>query len=403
MKIFRENFRIWWQVPRRAGEKIEHRQVTFLELFYDLVYVALIAQFTHQLSSNFTWLGVAEFAFLFIIVWWAWYNGTLYHDLHGNNDIRTRVFTFLQMFTVIAMTIFAHDAIGHSSVGFALSYAAFQLLLTILWWRTGVHDDDHRPLSVPYSLLFVFNTLLFVASVFVPEPLRYYLWGFATIIAILMPLLTFFVGKNNPTIQNQISLLIDVNPSLVERFGLFTIIVLGEVIVGILSGVLSHHHLTVELGTLTFFSVLIAIGLWWLYFDYISHKIPKRNVFQFTVWYYLHLPVVMAIVIIGAALSNIIETFGHTFPDEIKIISVISIALILFGISLLGLTVKHPKDHLDFVKRGNIVSMIIALIILGFGFIEINPLIFIVIVAFLILIPVIVAIFTWVNYMKKIK
>jgi low temperature requirement protein LtrA len=68
-----------------------------------------------------------------ITIWWAWFNGSSYHDLHGNNDIRTRVFTFSQMFSVVAMAVFAHDAPGEVSVGFALSYAAFQLILTYLW------------------------------------------------------------------------------------------------------------------------------------------------------------------------------------------------------------------------------------------------------------------------------
>jgi low temperature requirement protein LtrA len=150
MRIIIRRFRDWWQPPRKAGERLERRQVTFLELFYDLVYVVLIAQLSHALAGHISLAGLVSFAFLFIIVWWAWLNGTTYHDLHGNNDIRTRVFTFAQMLSVVAMAIFAHDALGETSVGFALSYAAFQLILTYLWWRTGVHDPDHRPLSRPY-------------------------------------------------------------------------------------------------------------------------------------------------------------------------------------------------------------------------------------------------------------
>jgi len=94
MSILIRRFRSWWQPPRRAGDRIEHRQVSFLELFYDLVYVALIAELSHSLSSHIGWDALGGFAFLFVIVWWAWLNGSLYHDIHGNNDMRTRVFTF---------------------------------------------------------------------------------------------------------------------------------------------------------------------------------------------------------------------------------------------------------------------------------------------------------------------
>ena len=138
------------------------------------MYVVLIAELAHALSGH---TDLAGYAFLFVVVWWAWLNGTLYHDLHGNNDIRTRVFTFLQMFSVASMAVFAHSALGEGSAGFALSYAAFQLILTYLWWRTGVHDPDHRPLSQPYVLAFLDTTLLFVVSVFVAAPWRFYLWG----------------------------------------------------------------------------------------------------------------------------------------------------------------------------------------------------------------------------------
>jgi low temperature requirement protein LtrA len=196
-----KNFRIWWQPPAKISDREEERQVTFLELFYDLVYVILIAELAHTLSEHISLAGAAGFAFMFIIVWLAWLNGTMYHDLHGNNDVRTRVFTFLQMFTVAAMAVFAHSALGEGSVGFALSFAAYQLILTYLWWRTGVHDPDHRPLSQPYSITFLISTLLFIASVFVPVPWRFYMWGAALLLSLLIPLYSFVQGRNNPQIQ----------------------------------------------------------------------------------------------------------------------------------------------------------------------------------------------------------
>ena len=80
----------------------------------------------------------------------------------------------MQVFTVAALAVFAHNAIGEGSKGFALAYAAFQLILTFLWWRTGIYDPDHHPLSRPYSFIFPLATLIFAGSVFVAEPWRYY-------------------------------------------------------------------------------------------------------------------------------------------------------------------------------------------------------------------------------------
>ena len=234
----RIRFRRWWQRPRPVSDRPQERRVTFLELFYDLVYVVIIAELSHVLAEDISLIGIGTFVFLFIIVWWAWFNGAMYHDLHGNNDIRTRVFTFLQMFTVAAMAVFVHNATGEGSVGFAVSYAAFHLILTWLWWRTGVHDPLYRPLSRPYSQTFLISSLLFLVSIFTPAPWRFILW----LLSVLMDLvlLSLLWINTNTAIQEEINRIVLISPSAVERFGLFTIIVLGEVIVGVVSGVASH-------------------------------------------------------------------------------------------------------------------------------------------------------------------
>src|SRR6185436_1207215 len=224
----RIRFRRWWQPPRPASNRPEERRITFLELFYDLVYVVIIAELSHTLAGNMSLAGIGTFVFLFIIVWWAWFNGAMYHDLHGNNDIRTRVFTFLQMLTVAAMAVFAHNAIGEGAVGFALSYAAFHLILTWLWWRTGVYDPKHRPLSQPYAITFLLTSLLFIGSTFVPAPWRFLLWGLGMLTDLVLLLL--LLTSTKAAVQAALDRMLLVSPSAVERFGTFTIIVLGEVI-----------------------------------------------------------------------------------------------------------------------------------------------------------------------------
>lgn len=198
----RIRFRRWWQPPRSARTHPEERRISFLELFYDLVYVVIIAELSHTLAGNISLTGIGSFVFLFIIVWWAWFNGAMYHDMHGNNDIRTRVFTFLQMFTVAAMAVFAHNAMGEGSVGFALAYAAFHLILTWLWWRTGIYDPNHRPLSQPYSLTFLITSILFLISIVIPAPWRFVFWVLALLIDLV--LLSLLLTHPNEAIQNEI-------------------------------------------------------------------------------------------------------------------------------------------------------------------------------------------------------
>ena len=91
-------FRRWlWRPPRPHGEPIAGRTVSFLELFYDLVYVAVVSQAAHHLADHVSPRGVAEFAVVFALIWIGWINGSLYLELHGREDGRTRAVVFVQM------------------------------------------------------------------------------------------------------------------------------------------------------------------------------------------------------------------------------------------------------------------------------------------------------------------
>ena len=96
--------------PRPHGEVIEGRTVSFLELFYDLVFVVFVSQVAHALAVHPDGAGVRSFVVLFTLVWYTWLNGTLYHDLHGSNDGRSRTYMFVQMLLVSLMSVYAGDA-----------------------------------------------------------------------------------------------------------------------------------------------------------------------------------------------------------------------------------------------------------------------------------------------------
>jgi low temperature requirement protein LtrA len=401
MTILFRRFRDWWQPPRRAGDRIEHRQVTFLELFYDLVYVVIIAELSHALSAHLNWQALGEFAFMFVVVWWAWLNGTTYVDLHGQNDIRTRVFTFLQMLSVVAMAIFAHDALGETSVGFAYSYAAFQLTLLYLWWRTGVYDPNHRPLSRPYSFAFLVTTLLFVISTFISLEIRFYFWGAAVLISLLLPLFTFSMGRNDPVAQAEIEIVTNVTPSLVERFGLFNIIVLGEIIVGVVAGVTDHHQLSWEIGKIALLGTLMGIMIWWLYFDSVSHRLPRRPLLSVMSWFYLHLPLTMGITAVGASILSIITHTGDHQPVETQLMLSISLAVVLASIAGLIQTIQTTDDHRNMHIVGGRAALIAAILAGIMGFIEMEITWVLIILLVLVIGPILIAFLAWLRTIEN--
>lgn len=151
----------WWQKPRlrRDEEAHQERKVSWLELFYDLVFVVVIAELSHSLAGHISVSGVVGFILLFIPVWWVWIGGTFYNDRFETDDLGHRLFTFLQMLPVGALAVFAHDGLGETSTGFALSYAAARALITYLWLRGGLHDPVARPLTNRYGIGFSVSVL----------------------------------------------------------------------------------------------------------------------------------------------------------------------------------------------------------------------------------------------------
>jgi low temperature requirement protein LtrA len=391
----RIRFRRWWQPPHPASQHPEERRITFLELFYDLVYVVIIAELSNALAGNVSVASIGTFVFLFIIVWWAWFNGAMYHDLHGNNDIRTRVFTFLQMLAVAGMAVFAHNAMGEGSAGFAITYAAFHLILTWLWWRTGVHDPNHRPLSQPYSATFLITSGLFILSIFIPTLWRFVLWALALLIDLAFLFLLW--TNRNRAIQAQINRVELISSSAVERFGLFTIIVLGEVIVGVVSGVAEHPHLSWLAGGTALLGMLIAIGLWWVYFDFVSGRPPMPHTRSRLLWIYLHLPITMGIAAVGASILNVVENAGEPLPREVRLLLVGAIALALTSMSLILKNLNLPESQYILYRTGGRVKFIAGVLILIAGLTPISIVPLLVVLIVLLLAPVFYGILVWIK------
>lgn len=332
----RASLRRLWRPPARFEDRDPERRVSFLELFFDLVFVAVIAQLAHSLADDVTWASVGWFVFLFYAVWSSWINGTLYHDLHGTDDLSIRIFTFAQMLAVALMAVHAGDVPGVGADGFAIGYAANTLILVVLWFRTGAHDPAHRPASVPYSIAYMGSAVLFATSVLFDPPVTYWMWA----LALVVELVGFAVAmaRFTPPETQEGDATIATSPSLIERMGLFVIIVLGEVVVGSVNGMAELTPLDFDEITTGLMGLLVAVGLWWLYFDLASHQAPVSRLTQ--LWLYLHLPMVMAIAAGGAAVLVAVEHVADPMLDSVRWLLVGSLAAAMVSVTLLTLTLE---------------------------------------------------------------
>jgi len=298
LAIFKQRF---WQPPRAHGDIVEDRSVGFIELFYDLVYVVVIARAAHHLSEHLTWQGVAEFAVIFGMIWLAWLNGSLYQDLHGREDGRSRTYIFAQMGILAVLAVYTSDAAGESGQGFAITYTVFLLLLTWMWYVVRRQDsEEYAVVTARYLAGMVTSAVAIGISAALPDTARVVVWGafvFGWAVGTMLMRRDLEVPELTST------------DSTVERFGLFTIIVLGEVVVGVVTGLseATRDFRTVVTGLL---GLGIGFGAWWTYFDFVGRRHPRDAARVF--WMFSHLPVSMAIAAAGAALVSLVEHAGDT-------------------------------------------------------------------------------------------
>jgi low temperature requirement protein LtrA len=299
----RGRFKRWfWRPPRAHGEVIADRQVSVLELFYDLVYVAVIGQAAHHLAAHGSVRGVAEFAVVFALIWIAWINGSLYLELHGREDGRTRSIVFVQMGILVLLAVFTADAVG-GGWGFAVVYAIYQVLQTGLWytvWREDRRDHaEFLATTAGYVVGMGVSATVILASAFLPATPRLLVWAGLAV--------AWIVGIAVAARRSRAGLGLTPTDSLVERFGLFTIIVLGEVVLGVVDGlsVAERDAKTIITGML---ALSLGFGFWWIYFDLVGHRLPRANRVALANWVLSHLPIALAITAAGAGMVSLI---GH--------------------------------------------------------------------------------------------
>ncbi|MFJ1556196.1 low temperature requirement protein A [Streptomyces mirabilis] len=290
-----------WQPPRAHGEQPRERVVGPLELFYDLVVVVLVAQAAHHLAGDLDWHGLALFAAVFALVWIAWFNGTLHHELHGHEDARGRSVFLLQILVLVPLGAFIPEAGGARGVAFAVTAGVLFAVLAVLWLLAARGDSPEfrRP-----SRLFVTGTaacaVVLAASAALPADVRVLTWGLLAVAYLAG--FAVMIGSATPVQAVALS----VTDALTERFGLFIIIVLGETVTGVVDG-LAHeptNALTLAVGLV---AVVIGFGAWWTYFDFAGHRRPRPTRASTVQWMLVHMPLTAAVAAMGAAMVGLVE------------------------------------------------------------------------------------------------
>jgi len=353
----------WWGPPKKFDPHFQERRISWLELFYDLIYVIAISRITHHLAMHISFEGFLQYACLFFLIFWGWLNGSLYYDIHGSEGLRTRLMTLWQVMIIAALAVTIDQPSPTAYVNTTIVFMIMQLYITYLWWSVGFYDRSHRRYNRPYTILFLLALALMVLSLFVPRP-----W--VKLIAIIVIVCNYTPPFIAHRLLRKSSLNLSLSSSMAERLGLFTIIVFGEVVLGVVNGISKVNDLNFSTWLNFALALSIVFALWWIFFAMTSNRNAKTGFVNATLLELLCIPTLMSLGLIAARFSYLFD------PKEtdlsLNIIFCSAIATFLTGISLMmGLLVY--ADIFNPIKKSARRSLLVtALVLIGWSLVNLK-------------------------------
>ncbi|PTL58564.1 hypothetical protein C7Y72_02265 [Paraconexibacter algicola] len=286
-----------------GGRVDGHRPATALELFFDLCFVVAVAQVAAVLHGDPTVEGAATAAGLFVGIWWAWMAVTWHAAAGDRDDAAYRVGILTAMLAVLAVAVGVPDAAAGDATLYALAAGALRVPLVALWLalRRRATSPGLHAFTGRYAAGSAWGAVLWAGSALADGTLQHLLWALALAGEIAAPYLAAAVADRAFYHPGHI----------VERYGLFTIIVLGESILAVVVG-LDAVDLGVEAAAAAVLGFAGAAALWWLYFDHAGAGGLGRSRQAGFLWGYGHLAIWSGVAAFGVGVHLAIEQAGAT-------------------------------------------------------------------------------------------
>ena len=286
----------------------EHRTSTPLELFFDLTFVVAIgrvaASLHLQLAAGRVVDGVTGFATLFFAIWWGWMNFTWFASAHDSDDVAHRLLTFVQISGALVLAAGVTRAAEEQDFAIVvLGYVIMRLGLIGAWMRVARDQPTVRARAHRYAGALFGLQLLWIAWLAVPSGIPLATFVVLAIAEMALPMWAE-AAASEPVFHPV---------HIEERYGLFTIILLGESILSATAGfqtAFDDGGLTGPLATVGIGALVLAFAAWWLYFDHPGHLAPTPALaFR---WGYAHVVLFASLAALGAGLHLASEAVtGH--------------------------------------------------------------------------------------------
>jgi low temperature requirement protein LtrA len=338
------------RVRRMAGRDPheDHRVATPLELLFDLTFVIAFGvagfEFAHMLAAGHVGAAVAAFLFATFAIVLAWINFTWFASAYDTDDWIYRLMTMMQMVGVLILALGIapfFDSIEHGqhvdNTILVVGYVVMRIALVGQWLRAARQDPAHRAACLTYATIIPVVQLGWIGTIFLPTsvPVSLACWVVLGSIELSIP---HFAESRSETVTPWHA------HHIAERYGLLTIIALGEGVVGTvasLTAVVTEHGWTSDAIFLIVAGTALTFGMWWIYFAVPAAELLHAHR-ERSFWFgYLHIPLYAAIVATGAGLhtaayyveeQSVIGSIGSVFSVVIPVAVYIALVYLLYAL-----------------------------------------------------------------------
>lgn len=311
-----------------------HRVSSQLELLFDLTFVVAVAaataQLAHSIADGHAMTALVGFLQVFFAIWWAWMNFTWFASSYDTDDVPYRLLTMLQMAGVLVLAAGVPSASHGDFRAVAAGYFIMRIGLVAQWVRAGVEDREHRRTALRYATGIGVLQVGWLTSLLAGDALLPFF------LALVVLELSVPKWAERPRATNW-------HPHhIAERYGLFTIILLGESVLAASTGVegaLERGGISGSFITIALSGLVLLFALWWLYFLEPSGEGLADRRHRSYLWGYGHYGIFAALSALGASLEVAVEYNGHHL--EAAPLSISYAVAISVGVFLVLLWLVH--------------------------------------------------------------
>lgn len=299
----------------RPADSARADRVTYVELFFDLVFVLALTQLSAYLYENQTPLGALEGVIMVCALWWAWVSTTWVTNWLDPVKLPVRGAVIALAFVALVMSVSIAEAFGDRAWAFAIAYVVLQVGRTgFIVWATARHD---RRVARDFALVLcwtVAGAALWITGALLPLSWQLPLWAAALALELLGTVLGFPVPGRGKVLLSSWDLS---GPHIAERTSLFVLIALGEgLLVTGFAFVAKESSLESIAAMATAF--VAAAAVWWIYFDHgervgaeVIEASDEPARLARTAYTWVHLPIIAGIVLLSVGDK---EMLSH--PDQ---------------------------------------------------------------------------------------